>query len=176
MGSRLSLFLPASQWSTSDKFCLGSSQGYSLDLYMSHLLYRECLLSVVMMLHFKARIVAGISFVPPREGGHGDCSVVAGPDRAGGYSFYFLATKHTGGFCPILNLSALNTFCCCCCFEVPHDWDLSFHHAGYPQLLVDCLTRYQGRPYIHVPIHPSHRHYLQFAVRNLDGDLIDLIA
>ncbi len=30
-------------------------------------------------------------------------------DQGGFYSHYFLATKHTGGFCPILNLRGLNS-------------------------------------------------------------------
>ena len=61
----------------------------------------------------------------------------------------FLATKHTSGFCPNLNLSGLNTYLHVSkfCMETL----LSMLKASSPRL-VEYITRSQGA-HFHVPIH-----------------------
>ncbi len=81
------------------------------------------------------------------------------------YSYYFLATKRTGGFCPILKLRGLNTYLRATkfCMEALTSI-LQGLHQGWWMVPLDLKDAY-----LHVPIHPSHWRYLRFALRNAEG-------
>ncbi len=89
-------------------------------------------------------------------------------DQGAFYSHYFLATKRTGGFCPILNLHGLNLFnrVAKFCMETLTSI-LQGLHKGWWMVSLDLKDAY-----LHVPIHPSHWRYLRFALRSPAGELI----
>ena len=89
-------------------------------------------------------------------------------DQGRFYSHYFLATKRTGGFCPILNLRRLNLFVRVAkfCMETLTSV-LQGLHKGWWVVSLDLKDAY-----LHVPIHPSYWQYLRLALRNQAGDLI----
>ncbi len=88
--------------------------------------------------------------------------------RGGFYSHYFLATKRTGGFCPILNLRGLNSFIRVAkfCMETLTSI-LQGLHKGWWMWSLDLKDAY-----LHVPIHISHWQDLWFALRSPAGELI----
>ena len=90
------------------------------------------------------------------------------PDQGGFYSHYFLATKRTGGFQPILNLCRLNSFIGVGKFRMETLTSiLQGLHKGWWMVSLDLKDAY-----LHVAIHPSHWGYLRFALRNQAGELI----
>ena len=95
---------------------------------------------------------------PSLPRGTGGCTAAAGPGVF--YSHHFLAINHTGGICPILNLSGLNTF----------TWRPSIIqglHNGWWIVSLDWKDAY-----LHMPINPSHWLYVLFALMTVQGDLL----
>ncbi len=79
-----------------------------------------------------------------------------------------MVTKQIGRFCPVLNLCGCNTFIHVdklCMGTLAYI--LQSLHKGCWMVSLDLKDAY-----LHVPIHPSHWRDLQFALRNLAGELI----
>ncbi len=166
VGGRLSHFLADWQRITSDRFVLEVvSQGYSLPfvryppLTLSPmetplprlLCRRQALWEEVASLLKKGAVE----------------TVDLSRDQGGFYSHYFLATKRTGGFRPILNLTGLNTYLRATKFRMETLTSiLQGLHQGWWMVSLDLKDAY-----LHVPIHPSHWRYLRFALRNAEGVL-----
>ncbi len=85
----------------------------------------------------QARASVGKSLVPPSQCGCGDCRDAAEP--GGFYSHYSLTSKRTGGFCPSLNLSRLNTYLCVAKFCTETTL-VCFYSPGSSQRLMDDVA------------------------------------
>ena len=85
----------------------------------------------------------------------------------GYYSHYFLAMKKTGSFRPILNLRGLN----------PYLLVEKFRMETLASILLDLqkgmwmISLDLKDAYVHVPIFPSHRKFLRFALTDRQGSL-----
>ena len=88
--------------------------------------------------------------------------------RGGGYySHYFLASKKTGGFRPILNLRGLNAYLLVEKFRMETLASiLRDLQQGVWMISLDLKDAY-----LHVPIIPPHRKFLRFALRDHQGIL-----
>ncbi len=115
----------------------------------------------------KTRSALDGSPVPLGQGSHrGDSSRHAG-GGGGYYSHYFLATKKTGGFRPILNLRGLNAYLLMEKFRMETLASiLRDLQQGMWMISLDLKDAYQ-----HVPIIPLHRKFLRFALRDQQGIL-----
>ncbi len=92
----------------------------------------------------------GRGFVPPHQGAVE--TVDLSGDQGGFYYHYFLATKRTGGFHPILNLHGLNSFIRVAKFRMETLTSiLQGLHKGWWMLSLELKDAY-----LHVLIHPSH--------------------
>ena len=88
-------------------------------------------------------------------------------DQGEFYSHFFLTTKRTGGFRPILNLHGLNSFIRVAKFHIETLTSiLQGLHKCWWMVLLDL-----NNAYLHVLIHPSHWRYHRFALRNQAGEL-----
>ncbi len=167
VGGRLSLFLPAWQRLTSDRFVLEVvRQGYSLPFVNIPPLSRIPVETPLPRLRLKREAlweeVASLLTKGAVE------TVQLSQDQGGFYSHYFLATKRTGGFRPILNLRGLNTYLRVSKFRMETlSSIIQGLHPGWWMVSLDLKDAY-----LHVPIHPSHWRYLRFALRNAAGELI----
>ncbi len=85
----------------------------------------------------------------------------------GVYSHYFLATKKTGGFHPILNLRGLNTYLLMEKFRM--GMRVSILQNLQPGMWMVSLDLKDA--YLHVPIVPSHRRFLRFVLKDSRGVL-----
>ncbi len=110
MGSRLSPFLPPWQRITSDTFVLEVvRQRYSLPfVWRPPTLSKTPVKTLLPRLQLKRGPLWEEVVFLLKKGDIGTVQLSQG--QGGGYSHYFLATKCTGGFRPILKLSGLNTY------------------------------------------------------------------
>ena len=166
VGGRLSQFLPAWESLTSDQWILEIvREGYKLPFVTPPRLSLEPLETHVprdrsQEALLREEIQALLDKQAIEE-------IDVRTDPLGFYSHYFLASKKTGGFRPILNLRGLNQHIRCDKFRMdtlqtilqalaPGDWMVSLD-------LKDA--------YLHVPIFLAHRKFLRFAFKDPLGIL-----
>ncbi len=108
VGGRLSFFLPAWQRITSDKFVLEViRQGFTLPFVRPPPLSLSPVETTLLLLSKRLALWEEVSSLLNKRAVD---TVDLSQDQGGFYSHFFLATKRTGGFHPILSLHGFNSF------------------------------------------------------------------
>ncbi len=141
MGGRLSFFLPAWQRITSDQ-CVPEviRQGYSFP-FVKHPPLSLSHVDSVAQAAVQTTSAAGRGFVPPNQGGRGDCQSFTGP----GVILFPLLPDYQAHWWVVPHLQPAWTQLVYSSCQVPHG-DPHFYSAGSSQRLVDGVAGSQARP------------------------------